>query len=76
MALTSADLARLGPQAQKQVRKAMSRERRQAESVHFFVDGRPVPKGRPRVTQAWYLHAEEHAEYEAAIRAGMGTGST
>lgn len=49
MALTSVDLARLGPKAQKQVRKTMSRERRQAESVHFFVDGRPVPKGRPRV---------------------------
>lgn len=69
MALTSADLARLGPEAQQQVRKAMSRERRQAESVCFFVDGRPVPKGRPRVTQNGTYTPKSTREYEAAIRA-------
>lgn len=69
MALTSADLARLGPQAQKQARRATSRERRQAESVCFFVDGRPVPKGRPRVTRHGTYTPKSTQEYEAAIRA-------
>lgn len=69
MALTSADLARLGPQAQKQARRATSRERRQAESVRFFVDGRPVPKGRPRVTRHGTYTPKSTREYEAAIRA-------
>ena len=69
MGLTSADLARLGPEAQQQVRKAMSRERRQAESVHFFVDGRPVPKGRPRVTRHGTYTPKSTQDYEAAIRA-------
>lgn len=69
MALTSADLARLGPQAQKQARRATSRERRQAESVRFFVDGRPVPKGRARVTRHGTYTPKSTREYEAAIRA-------
>ena len=67
MALTSADLARLGPQAQKQARRATSRERRQAESVRFFVDGRPVPKGRPRVTRHGTYTPKSTREYEAAM---------
>ena len=73
MALTSADLARLGPQAQKQVRKAMSRERRQAESVHFFVDGRPVPKGRPRVTRHGTYTPKSRNTRPPYVRHGNGS---
>lgn len=47
MGLTSADLARLGPDAQKQVRKAMSRERRQAERVLFLLTAGPSRRVGP-----------------------------
>lgn len=69
MGLTSADLAILYPEAQEQVRKMINRERRKEDRVLFFVDGRPVPKGRPRVTRHGTYTPKSTQEYEAAVRA-------
>jgi Holliday junction resolvase RusA-like endonuclease len=46
----------------------MSGERKQVSSVRFFVDGKPVPKGRPRVTQHGTYTPKSTRAYETAVR--------